>query len=327
MEILNGEGRDRAARAPGENDAARTRASRPAAQAAGTAALARSLGMLSGIVAVLGAGGVIAGAAGLISAGVLVLIGIPVAGFTRNQWMATSKGLQFAESVADVEALKRSDAFAFAQPIAAIRRRQFDENGDTSVADGTGTPEPFSLLEMAGQGVLGPAGSALPAGAAPGLRSAASSQWASGAPNTFWDSLSGAEQARLTATARTVEFPPEAVVWRRGEIADHVILLQAGWTKIYGGPAGMEQIIAIRGPGDLIGERAALHRSSRSATVVTMGAVRGLFITTEQFSALVAAHPDLLGVMEEQVYQRLSGAVGRRCSCEPGTAGANAGEG
>ncbi|TDC59962.1 cyclic nucleotide-binding domain-containing protein, partial [Actinomadura sp. GC306] len=331
MEILNGEGRDRAARATGENvpaqTTAQTPASRPAGRTAGTAALAKSVTLMSGIVAILGAGGVIAGAAGLISAGVLVLIGIPVAGFTRNQWMATSKGLQFVESVADVEALKRSDAFAFAQPIAAIRRRPPGEDGDTPVAEETDTQEQYSLLEMAGQGVLGPAGSAPPPGAAPAIRAGTASRWAADAQKTFWDSLTCAERARLVETARTVEFPPEAVVWHRGEVADHVILIQAGYTRIYGGPAGGERIIAVRGPGDLIGERAALHRSSRSATVVTTKAVRGLFITTEQFRELVSDHPDLLGAMEEQVYRRLSGAADRRCSCEPRAGRAHSGAG
>ncbi|TDC76537.1 cyclic nucleotide-binding domain-containing protein [Actinomadura sp. 7K507] len=282
-------------------------------------ATVKPLGLLSGIAAILAAGGAIAGAAGLISAGMLVLIGIPVAGFTRNQWLATTKGLQFAVSVDDVQALKRTDAAAFTQPIAALRRRPPDETGDVSGADETEPREAYALLDPPRRDALQPAAPPPPPAAGERMLDEPSgerSHASSGTRRNFWDSLTKAERDRLTATARTVEFPPGAVVWHRGEVADHVILLQSGWTKVYGGPDGEERIIATRGPGDLIGERAALHPTSRSATVVAMDTVRGLLITTERFYRLVEAHPDLLGVIEAQLYQRLNDAPDGRCSCE-----------
>jgi CRP-like cAMP-binding protein len=96
------------------------------------------------------------------------------------------------------------------------------------------------------------------------------------------------------------------VLWRRGERADHVIMIRSGWTRICDERYEPERIIAFRGPGDLVGERAALRISSRSATVVAVETVRALWITTQQFSAFIEAHSRVLDVLEGQVYERLT---------------------
>ena len=54
---------------------------------------------------------------------VLVIIAIPISGFTLNQIALTYKGRRVAATVEDVRALKQADATAFTQPFAAIMRK------------------------------------------------------------------------------------------------------------------------------------------------------------------------------------------------------------
>jgi hypothetical protein len=97
-----------------------------------------------------------------------------------------------------------------------------------------------------------------------------------------------------------------------GETADHVVVIFAGQTKICVRDSGTEQIIAKRGPGELVGERAALRVSVRSATVVAVKQVRGLVMTTADFAAFLTRYPDVLCLVEDEIYERLTKDSARR---------------
>jgi CRP-like cAMP-binding protein len=278
-----------------------------------------TLGCLSGLITVLAVGGVVAGLLGLFGVGLLVLMGIPVAGFTRNQWRATSRALQFARSVDDVAAIKRSDAAAFTQPITALRHQV---GHDKAALPAPPDPTP-RLPRQTGPGIW-TATSWVGAAATPRTqvrrrteprrrtaphRAGPSHQdngRSGGGSRNFWDSLAEDEQRELVAAADWVVFDAETVLWRRGEPAEHVMVIRSGWTKICDERHVPERIIAFRGPGELVGERAALRRTTRSATVVAVEAVRALRISTERFSAFVKAHLHVLDVIEGQVYERMS---------------------
>jgi CRP-like cAMP-binding protein len=84
------------------------------------------------------------------------------------------------------------------------------------------------------------------------------------------------------------------------------MVIQSGWTKVCVDVAGRERILAIRGVGDLIGERAVLRVRSRSASVVALDAVATLLMPAEDFAAFLDDHPRVLAVLERQVYDRLT---------------------
>jgi class 3 adenylate cyclase len=93
---------------------------------------------------------------------------------------------------------------------------------------------------------------------------------------------------------------------REGEAADHVVVILEGQTEVSVDHRGAKRIIARRGPGELLGERAALQVSVRSATVFALDTVRALVMQTEDFAAFLSAHPGVLGIVESQVYLRLT---------------------
>ncbi len=77
-------------------------------------------------------------------------------------------------------------------------------------------------------------------------------------------------------------------------------------------------MVAHRGPGDLIGEGAALQGNVRSATVVAVGAVRALVMRTQDFAAFIGAYPEVSAIIEQLIKERLTEEpAGREAEVSP----------
>lgn len=131
-------------------------------------------------------------------------------------------------------------------------------------------------------------------------------------PNSFWSTLTETEQRALQDIAQHQIFPAGAELSVQGGIADHVMIIRSGHVKIHIGQGRHERIIAMRGPGDIVGERAALQVSSRTSSVTALDTVHAMLIPAESFAAFVQLHPRVLSEVEHQVYQRLTEDPGSR---------------
>jgi CRP-like cAMP-binding protein len=161
------------------------------------------------------------------------------------------------------------------------------------------TPSPLSLVAMAGSYHSGGPS-----------RSAARRERTT--TSTFWDALNPTEQEALLSVARRRTFSRGATLFREGEFADHVVVIWSGWTKIsVREENGQERVLAERGPGQLIGERAALQVNERSATVVALDTVDALVLDTPDFADFISAHPHVLSIVEGQIYRRLRESSGQ----------------
>lgn len=306
---------------------------------------ARDLIYPVGFVAAVVIGAALGGFGGGLSSGLLTLVAIPILAFSRNQVALTDKGREVARTVEEVESLKRSDAAAFLRPLALMfggrrpngpARRDAPPRGDRRAALGPGagdrryrlspgpaTPSP-SLASpsrepkrlpharrvvvwsdrRAGRGGASRTPSPRPQENRPVAGTAR--QGARADAPSFWDCLSPDERRALSATARRRTFGAGSLLCREGQRAEHVLVVRSGWTKVYSERLGPPRTIAIRGPGDLIGERAALQIRSRSASVVALDTVHALQMTTREFTAFLSRHPRVLDVVERQVYARLT---------------------
>jgi hypothetical protein len=122
----------------------------------------------------------------------------------------------------------------------------------------------------------------------------------------FWNSLSPAEQQTFRMMAGKRVFAAGARLMEEGEQANHVAVILDGWTEIRVRENGRERVVARRGPGQLVGERAALQISVRSATVIATQPVDALVMPTEDFAAFVSNHPGVLDIVESQIFSRLT---------------------
>jgi hypothetical protein len=89
-----------------------------------------------------------------------------------------------------------------------------------------------------------------------------------------------------------------------GERANYVMVILGGQVEIRVDENGHERVVAVRGLGQLVGERAALNVSVRSATVVAPEIVWALVVQTKDFAAFITAHPRVLDIVQNQIYQR-----------------------
>ncbi|SNS72940.1 Cyclic nucleotide-binding domain-containing protein [Actinomadura mexicana] len=122
----------------------------------------------------------------------------------------------------------------------------------------------------------------------------------------FWQVLTAVERAGFLATAQEVVYPAGAVLWEEGQAADHAIVIKSGAVRVCVERDGRERFVAFRGPGDIIGERAALLLRQRSATVVAMDTLHGLRMPTQEFATYLSEHPRVVAVLEREVYGRLT---------------------
>ena len=147
-------------------------------------------------------------------------------------------------------------------------------------------------------------------------------------PKAFWQSLSDDERGLLLALGRRRTFRKGSALFHKRDQADQVFVLLSGWTKICVSEGGTERVLAHRGPGQLIGERAALRTAVRSASAMALDDVVALVMSTADFASFIAEHPHVLAIVEDQIYERLiepseGGAAGESAS-RPACAGPSA---
>ncbi|WP_328980872.1 Crp/Fnr family transcriptional regulator [Streptomyces canus] len=107
----------------------------------------------------------------------------------------------------------------------------------------------------------------------------------------FLARLERADRAALLAIGRPLNYPERSVLMHQSEPSAHVLLLLHGWTKVTATAAnGYEALLALRGPGDILGEGAALSGRHRSATVTALEPVDAVVIDETRFTAFLSGN-------------------------------------
>ncbi|WP_231335127.1 Crp/Fnr family transcriptional regulator [Actinomadura graeca] len=99
--------------------------------------------------------------------------------------------------------------------------------------------------------------------------------------------VSGLMWERLVSAGSERRFGAGEVVLRQGDPPTHVLVLVSGRVKVsLTLPKGEVLLVAVRGPGELLGEMAVLGGDDRSATVVAVDACVTRVVTAERFRFL-----------------------------------------
>ncbi|XRQ03898.1 Crp/Fnr family transcriptional regulator [Actinomadura welshii] len=121
---------------------------------------------------------------------------------------------------------------------------------------------------------------------------------------TFWGTLAPEEQQALLELAQAHVYGEGDVLCREGGDAGEVIVILSGRTRVTVDEDSGQRIVAYRGAGELVGERAALMVKDRSATVTAEGDVQALRVGARDFAVFLDGHPRVRAVLERQVYRR-----------------------
>ncbi|MFI1103083.1 Crp/Fnr family transcriptional regulator [Streptomyces melanogenes] len=108
----------------------------------------------------------------------------------------------------------------------------------------------------------------------------------------FLARLEKEDRAALLALGRELSFASRAPLIHQHEPSSHVLLILHGWTKVTAAAAnGYEALLALRGPGDIVGESAALTGRPRSATVSALEPLKAVAIEHERFKEFLSGSP------------------------------------
>ncbi|MGO9783956.1 MAG: cyclic nucleotide-binding domain-containing protein [Streptosporangiaceae bacterium] len=122
---------------------------------------------------------------------------------------------------------------------------------------------------------------------------------------SFWDALDPVQKHKFRSLAAERTFAGGARLMREGEQGDHVMVILRGRVEIWASEGDdAERVIAHRGPGQLVGERAILDVNVRSATVVASEMVHALVMTTEDFARFVSTNQQVLNIVQSQLRER-----------------------
>jgi CRP-like cAMP-binding protein len=124
---------------------------------------------------------------------------------------------------------------------------------------------------------------------------------------TFLDDLGPEERTELEAVGVHRAYPRATTLLHAGDDAGPVIVLLAGRVKVAAPPVagGAEAMIALRGPGEILGELGAVDDAPRAGTVTTLEPVRALVVPRAAFRGLVERRPRIALVILRLVVARL----------------------
>jgi CRP/FNR family transcriptional regulator, cyclic AMP receptor protein len=125
--------------------------------------------------------------------------------------------------------------------------------------------------------------------------------------------LTPAELEALRAAGRRRRFRRAARLFHEGDSPLGVYLIESGRVKIsYFTDDGREVLLAVRGPGELLGEMSAIDGEPLSATASAMDAVDVVVVSTDDFHAFVQANPRFALTLLQMLSRRLRDADRKR---------------
>jgi CRP-like cAMP-binding protein len=129
----------------------------------------------------------------------------------------------------------------------------------------------------------------------------------------FFDLLRPEEQAALEAAGRRQRYPRGGVIFREGTPSASVIVVRSGRVKVSSDTAsGTEVVLAVRGPGALLGELSAIDGGPRSATVTALEPVTALGVPSGEFERFLQNHARVAFVFMKELTRRLRDADRKR---------------
>lgn len=117
-----------------------------------------------------------------------------------------------------------------------------------------------------------------------------------GADRAFVDRLAPAARSRLLGAGTPRHYRRGEVVFLAGDPATFVVVIVQGRAKVTApGPDGTEAVLSLRGPGDVVGELAAVEDevAPRTAAVTALDPLTCRVVRAAEFRTVLREHPDV----------------------------------
>ena len=140
-----------------------------------------------------------------------------------------------------------------------------------------------------------------------------SSVAATAAGEHFWSALPPGDQTAMLAAGSMRTYARGQALMLQEQMPDAVIVLRRGQVKVSRSTiTGREVVLAIRGPGELLGELTAIDGRPRSASVVALEPVDALVLSPHTFRVFLAEPSRRLAGAAGDAHRRLRDADVKR---------------
>lgn len=127
-----------------------------------------------------------------------------------------------------------------------------------------------------------------------------------GGHTPFLEQLGSDDRAELVDRLRRRDVSPGDIVLRHGEPGDEIVLVLTGRVKlVVVGRDDREVLLALRGPGDLLGELAAIDHGPRTATVIALEQGTVGYLPAVALRTLLADRPAVAWALMRMLVTRL----------------------
>ena len=110
---------------------------------------------------------------------------------------------------------------------------------------------------------------------------------------SMFSRLSPEDLEQIAEVAQEQLYSARALICREGQPGSTLFIIVTGAVEVLKGMDKTESVIAVRGPGDFVGEMAILESTPRSATLRAREDVRVLVIEGEAFKAILRDRPEV----------------------------------
>ena len=130
---------------------------------------------------------------------------------------------------------------------------------------------------------------------------------------SFLATLSDDDRRALQSAGRERHYRRDSWIFREGDRSEFVLLVLRGRVKVMATTAaGGTSILSVRGPGELVGELAAIDARPRLAGAVALDELFARVMPAEEFQALIAKRPALTLTLMGMLTSRLREADRQR---------------
>lgn len=124
--------------------------------------------------------------------------------------------------------------------------------------------------------------------------------------------LPEAERSALLSIGVPVHFAADEFLVRQGDVGECFYVVTEGMVKVaVAVETGAETTLAMRGPGDLIGEFAAIDGKPRTATASAVGRVTAIRVARAGYDELIKRHPVILSTVTQYLVSKVRAATDR----------------
>ena len=131
--------------------------------------------------------------------------------------------------------------------------------------------------------------------------------------DTFVEGISEEDRRKLEGLSRRRRFPRGATLFTEGDRSDWLAVVLSGQVKVFSlTDEGREVVLALLGPGELVGELTAIDGQPRSATAAAVDDVEVLAVPVDAFRAFLETTPRAAVGLIEMLVRRLRAATARQ---------------